>query len=114
MKNVENLAVEILKKQKYEHEKYAYISAYQLAVLIYKEDSTIFSDLEIHHLGGRGTGEHSSWAQYLARNLAHDNIEYDFFHISGLGQFSFEDEKGILREASSKSFSIFKYTTQKS
>jgi len=109
MKDVKDLAVDILKKQKYKDGQYAYISAYQLAVLMYKEDATIFSSLKANHLGGKGTGEHASWAQYLAGNLEHKNIERSFFNISELEKFSFNDEKGILREASNESFSIFKY-----
>ena len=109
MNEREVLAIAILKEEKHDNGNYAYISAYQLAVLMYKQDSNIFSDLKAEHLGGKDTGDYYSWAQYLARHLKNDNIEQGFFSRKGLIEFSFEDENGDEQKASDKVFSVFKY-----
>ena len=109
MTKIQELAINILKERKYPGGKHAYISAYQLAVLMYKEDPAIFSSLKANHLGGSDTDENSSWAQYLAKNLRHENIEQAFFDIAGLEKFSFKDESKKLRNPSKNSFAIFKY-----
>lgn len=96
---------------------HCYISAYQLAVLLDKNYRQLLDNLNYpSKIGGRGLGEHNSLAMRIARDLSaeinnnlHFDIEIAFFCINELEQFSFRDEKHILREPSEKCFSMFRY-----
>lgn len=88
-----------------------FLSAYQLAVLLNKHHKALIRNVNCpHNIGGKGEGEHSSLAQYVARILAEDSrVEIGFFNIEGLEQFSFMDEKKILSQPSNQCFSMFRY-----
>ena len=108
----------------YEHDggkKHCYISAYQLAVILEKNHRQLLASLKYpSKVGGKGLGEHNSLAMRIARELSAEinkNLKFDieiaFFCINELEQFSFRDEKGILREPSEKCFSMFRCKDKK-
>jgi hypothetical protein len=113
--------VDILKEtEAYHSENYdmpSFLSAYQLAVLLYKRNSTLVKNSNCpKNIGGKGEGSYNSLAQYIANSLSRDirngkltNITIEFFNINGLEQFSFLDEKGIISQPSNICFSMFRY-----
>ena len=94
-----------------------FLTAYQLAVLLYKKNKPLVLRSNCpHNIGGKGEGSYTSLSQFIANSLARDirsgkapNIEIEFINISGLEQFSFLDEKGIISQPSNKCFSMFRY-----
>ena len=96
--------------------KLCYISAYQLAMLLDKNYRSLLDSLGYHqNIGGKGLGKHNSLAMRISKELSDEikkntqfDIEIAFFCTNDLEQFSFRDEKDILREPSGKCFSMFK------
>lgn len=96
--------------------KRCYISAYQLAILLDKNNRPLLDSLGYSQdIGGKGLGTHDSLAKRIARDLSAEfnnnlqsDIEIAFFCTNELEQFSFRDEKDILREPSGKCFSMFR------
>jgi hypothetical protein len=93
-----------------------FISAYQIAVLLVKNNN---GNLPIAGLGigGKGEGVRKSLSQQVANKLSVAfsknsilNLEMRFFSTDGLEQFSFRNEKGLLREPSKANFSMFRIT----
>jgi len=87
-----------------------FLTAYQLAVLVDKEDSSLKENLPI---GGEGMGNkanNQSFAQQIALSLSNDinknddTIEMQFFSIAGLDAFTFDGEN----TPSSNEFSMFR------
>ena len=95
---------------------HCYISAYQLALLLDKNNRSLLDSLKYpKNLGGKGLGKHKSLAQKIAKDLSAEikkklrsDIEIAFFCTNELEQFSIRDEKHILREPSSDCFSMFR------
>lgn len=128
MKNIYNWdsvrdeLVDILKEaEQYHSENYdktCFLSAYQLAVLLYKKNRTLIKNsITPKNIGGKGDGSYTSLSQYIANSLSRDIksgplkeiIAIEFFNICGLEQFSFLDEKGNLSQPSNTCFSMFRY-----
>lgn len=108
--------VEILKSaSRYENGETCYLSAYQIAVLLYKNQSLIQGFSGPKNIGGKGEGKHTSLSQYIAKSLSNDidkgliSIERAFFNTYGLKEFLFLDEKGVTKEPSNECFSMFRY-----
>ncbi len=112
-----NELVEILKEaEQYHSENYdktCFLSAYQLAALLYKENRNLIKNSSCpKNIGGKGDGVYTSLSQYIANMLSRDlqnDVEMEFFNINGLEQFSFLDEKGIISQPSNTCFSMFRY-----
>lgn len=103
----------------YEHNRdmeHCFISAYQLAVLLDKNYRPLLDSLNYpKNIGGKSLGTHDSLAKRIANDLSKEinnnsqsDIEIAFFCTNELEQFSFRDEKGILREPSNDCFSMFR------
>ncbi len=109
--------VEVLKEAEQFHsgsdDKKCFLTAYQLAVLLYKKNkSLVISSSCPKNIGGKGEGSYDSLSRYIANMLAKDlqkDIKVEFINISGLEQFSFRDEDGIIKEPSNTCFSMFRY-----
>lgn len=117
--------IEILKEAEQFHsenyDKTCFLSAYQLAVLLYKRNKNlVINSSFFNNIGGKGDGSKNSLAQYIALSLSRDikrtdeaslkdEVEMAFFNTSGLEQFSFLDEKGIISQPSNTCFSMFRY-----
>jgi hypothetical protein len=119
--------VEILKEAEHYHsentDKTCFLSAYQLAVLLYKKNKTLIKNSSCpKNIGGKGEGEYNSLSQYIANSLSKDIkngpltgiVSHEFLNISGLEQFSFLDEKKIISQPSNICFSMFRYLVQNS
>lgn len=120
-----NELVEILKEaEQYHSENYdqtCFLSAYQLAVLLNKRNrKLILNSSYPKNIGGKGEGSYNSLAQYIANSLSRDIknshndsfkdvVTMEFFNTSGLEQFYFLDEKGIISQPSNTCFSMFRY-----
>ncbi|HOP11640.1 MAG TPA: hypothetical protein PK629_09145 [Oscillospiraceae bacterium] len=97
-----------------------FLTAYQLAVLLNKESSTLVKNSKCHkNIGGKSEGKNYSLSQYIAIQLSQDikdenidNVEMRFFNIDGLEQFSFLDEKKTISQPSNTCFSMFRYIGQ--
>lgn len=108
------LVVDILKQQRYTSSgNYngtpCFLSAYQLAALVDKQNSALKGTLKI---GGAGVGP-DSFAREIALHLSDDinknvfngNLEIQFFSMSGLDTFTFD--KGHV--PSEHEFSMFRW-----
>lgn len=86
-----------------------FLTAYQIAVLVDKEDGTLKGNLPI---GGAGVGP-DSFARQIAWHLSDDinkdvfsgRLEIQFFSLAGLDGFTFDGEK----TPSTNEFSMFRY-----
>lgn len=92
-----------------------FLSAYQLAVLLYKNHREIVEYSPCpKNIGGEGDG-FTSLANYIARLLSADinsglsEVELQFFNMDGLHQFTFLDENGNEKKPSARQFSMFRY-----
>lgn len=109
--------VEILKEAEQFHSgsdnKKCFLTAYQLAVLLYKKNKPLVINSSCpNNIGGKGEGSYNSLSRYIANMLAKDlkkDVIVEFLNISGLEQFSFRDEDGIIKEPSNTCFSMFRY-----
>jgi hypothetical protein len=83
---------EVLREPRYKNGQRCFLTAYQIAVLVDRGDSTLKGSLP---LGGEGAGHHSSFAQQIAKNLSSDvnngdtSIEMRYFSLDGLDSFTF-------------------------
>lgn len=103
----------------YEKRETCFLSAYQLAVLLNKQNkSLVKNSTSPKNIGGKGEGIYNSLSQYIANSLSRDInnggslegcVEHKYFNIEGLEQFSFLDEKGTISQPSNKCFSMFRY-----
>lgn len=121
-----NKADEVIKQVLENSGKYngarCFLTAYQIAVLVDKVDGTLRDSLEI---GGAGIGEHTSFAQQIARHLAdisknsdknestfNGRLEMQFINLKGLDVPALEGVKEFVfdkgRKPSANKFSMFR------
>ena len=87
------------------HMGFPYMSAYQLAISFVQEYPQIFANLGMP-LGGEGIGQHTSFSQYIARELSRrihtgeiTTIEGGFFSNTHLKELSFDNEGEIIHSS---------------
>lgn len=75
-----------------------YMTAYQLALVFTQRHADVVKRLDLP-VGGKGTGQYTSLAQYLARQLAGaikagrvEHIEYAFVHTAYMRELRFQDD----------------------
>ena len=106
----------ILKSQSYDRDDEhhllgggCFLTSYQIACILIEQDSNLLKELDLQ-LGGEGTGEHKSLAQYVARNLSQyclknptGNIEGAFLSTSHVVELEFIAE-GLIENIRSSIF----------
>lgn len=123
--SISDKVMEVLKKAHRYNGQRCFLTAYQIAVLVVKNNGGAIPKYNSEgegSLGGKGEGDHNSFSKYIAGNISRcinqknntewNNVELGFLSTEELKQFSFEDEKKILRTPSSETFSMFRLKDQ--
>jgi hypothetical protein len=105
----------VLRVQKTVDGERCFISAYQIAVLVHRNDPSLKEDGLPIGGKGKGTDKNDSFAKQIAWHLSKDinnntlnNVERRFFSINGLSKFAFTGDNGNECVPSDNEFTMFR------